>query len=122
MKNRFFHLPKASAPKSAIDDEADALPQTPETQQALLLARMQEFSNQLQRLGLSDYLRYVNDRKRLFWSNFVGGMARGLGMAVGFTILGALLILFLQDLAQHNLPIIGDMIAEIVSVVQKQLQ
>ena len=45
-----------------------------------------------------------------------------LGMAVGFTILGAILVIILQDLARHNLPLIGDMLAQIVSVVQKQLE
>ena len=49
-------------------------------------------------------------------------MARGVGMAVGFTILGAILVIVLQDLARHNLPLIGDMLAQIVSVVQKQLE
>lgn len=43
-------------------------------------------------------------------------------MAVGFTILGAVLILILQDLAKHNLPLIGDALAQIVSVVQKRLE
>ena len=43
-------------------------------------------------------------------------------MAVGFTILGAILVIILQDLARHNLPLIGDMLAQIVSVVQKQLE
>ena len=50
------------------------------------------------------------------------GVARGVGMAVGFTILGAILVIILQDLARHNLPLIGDMLAQIVSVVQKQLE
>ena len=76
----------------------------------------------LERLRLSDYVRYVDDRKRMFWSNFWGGVARGVGMALGFTILGALLVLLLQDLARRNLPLIGDALAEIVRVVQRQME
>lgn len=76
----------------------------------------------MERLRLADYVRYVDDRKRMFWSNFWGGVARGVGMAVGFTILGALLVLILRDLAQRNLPLIGDALAEIVSVVQRQME
>jgi len=64
----------------------------------------------------------VEDRKRLFWSHFLSGVARGVGMAVGFTILGAILVLVLQDLARRNLPLIGDVLAEIVNVVQRQLE
>ena len=76
----------------------------------------------MERLRLSDYVRYADDRRRMFWSNFWGGVARGVGMAVGFTILGALLVLLLRDLAQRNLPLIGDALAEIVNVVQRQME
>ena len=78
--------------------------------------------DRLERLRLADYVRYVDDRKRLFWSHFWAGVARGIGSAVGFTILGAILVLILQDLARRNLPLIGDALAEIVSVVQRQLK
>lgn len=75
-----------------------------------------------QRLGLAEYVRYMEDKKRWFWKHFWGGVARGVGMAVGFTILGAILVLMLQDLAKRNLPVIGDFLAQIVSVVQKRLE
>lgn len=76
----------------------------------------------MERLRLADYVRYVDDRKRLFWSSFWGGVARGVGMAVGFTILGAVLVLILQNLARHNLPVIGDFLADIVNVVQNSVK
>ena len=53
---------------------------------------------------------------------FLGGMARGLGMAVGFTVLGAALIMLLNRLAQRNLPVIGDFLAQIVDIVQSRLE
>ena len=87
-----------------------------------LIGRFERWMADLERLRLSEYLRYVNDRRRLFWTNFWGGVARGVGMAVGFTILGALLVLILRDLAQRNLPLIGDALAEIVAVVQRQME
>lgn len=88
----------------------------------LLVRQIDRWIASMERLRLSDYVRYVDDRKRMFWSNFWGGMARGVGMAVGFTILGALLVLILQDLARRNLPLIGDALAEIVRVVQRQME
>lgn len=88
----------------------------------LLIRQIDRWIASMERLRLSDYVRYVDDRKRMFWSNFWGGMARGVGMAVGFTILGALLVLILQDLARRNLPLIGDALAEIVRVVQRQME
>jgi len=88
----------------------------------LLIRQIDRWIAAMERLRLSDYVRYVDDRKRLFWTNFWGGVARGLGMAVGFTILGALLVLLLQELARRNLPLIGDALAEIVRVVQRQME
>ncbi len=90
--------------------------------QNLLIRQIDRWIAAMERLRLSDYVRYVDDRKRMFWTNFWGGVARGVGMAVGFTILGALLVLILQDLARSNLPLIGDALAEIVRVVQKQME
>lgn len=93
-----------------------------EHRERLLIRKVDQWVDAMERLRLAEYVRYVDNRKRLFWSHFWGGVARGVGMAVGFTILGALLILFLQDLAKHNLPVIGDTLAQIVSIVQKRLQ
>lgn len=104
-------------------DGEDAAPRmTQQERMSFLARRMEQWAGEMESLRLSDYLRYVNDRKRLFWSNFWGGVARGVGMAVGFTILGAVLVMILQDLARHNLPLIGDALAEIVQVVQRRLE
>ena len=45
-----------------------------------------------------------------------------MGMAVGFTLLGAVLVILLQRLAQQNLPVIGDFLAQIVTIVQRRLE
>ena len=95
---------------------------TVDEKQHFFIRQIDRWVEAMERLRLSDYVRYVDDRKRMFWSNFWGGVARGVGMAVGFTILGALLVLLLKDLAQRNLPLIGDALAEIVNVVQRQME
>lgn len=89
---------------------------------SMVVRQIDRWIASMERLRLSDYVRYVDDRKRMFWTNFWGGVARGVGMAVGFTILGAVLVMILQDLARHNLPLIGDLLAQIVNVVQKRLE
>ena len=87
-----------------------------------LMSRLESYLLSLEQMRLREYIHFLGDRKRLMRSHFWGGVARGLGMAVGFTILGAILVIILQDLARHNLPLIGDMLAQIVSGVQKQLE
>lgn len=89
---------------------------------SLVVRQIDRWLAGMERLRLADYVRYVDNRKRMFWTSFFGGVARGVGMAVGFTILGAVLVIILQNLARSNLPVIGDMLAQIVSIVQKQLK
>lgn len=83
---------------------------------------LEDYLLRLERMRLREYLALITDRRRLMVSHFLGGVARGLGMAVGFTLLGALLVLALQRLASRNLPVIGDFLAEIVSIVQRNLE
>ena len=87
-----------------------------------LMARLESYLLSLEQMRLKEYIHYLGDRRRLMRSHFLGGVARGLGMAGGFTILGAILVLVLQRLASRNLPVIGDFLAQIVSIVQRRLE
>ncbi|QNO16329.1 hypothetical protein HYG86_16910 [Alkalicella caledoniensis] len=87
-----------------------------------LLDRIEDLSLKMERMQLAEYMNMLNDPKRYLMVNFLGGVARGLGMAVGFTLLGALVIYFLQRVVLLNLPVIGDFIADIVRLVQNQTQ
>jgi hypothetical protein len=49
-------------------------------------------------------------------------LTRGIGIALGFTFFAATIVWILQMLGKLNLPIIGDYIADIVRIVQRQLQ
>lgn len=83
---------------------------------------LDEYLIALERLRLPEYLAYLDDRKRFLRTQFVGGLVRGAGTAVGFTLLGAVIVLILQRLAQQNLPIIGNFLVEIVEFVQRRLE
>ena len=75
----------------------------------------------LEKLKIAEYVDLMNNKRRLLYVNFIGGLARGFGMAIGFTILGAFVIYILQRVINLNLPLIGDFIAEIVKIVQNNL-
>ncbi|MDR1599033.1 MAG: DUF5665 domain-containing protein [Oscillospiraceae bacterium] len=83
--------------------------------------RAQAVVKQMESLGLAEYVQYTQNIRRMFWTNFLSGMARGLGIAVGFSILGAVLITLLQRLAVENLPGIGNFLADVVRMVQRKL-
>lgn len=79
--------------------------------------KTEELITRMEHLRLAEYVEMLNDPKRLWKINFMAGLARGVGTAVGFTILGALVLYLLQRLVLLNLPIIGDFIADLVRLV-----
>lgn len=78
-------------------------------------------SQDIERLKLGEYIELINSPIRIFYSNFMWGLARGFGMAVGFTILGAVILYALKSVVWSNIPIIGRYIAEIVKIVQNNI-
>lgn len=86
------------------------------------LNRLEKLLNNFERMELDEYLNYVMNKRKLFRNNFLIGMARGLGSAVGFTLLGAIVIVLLQRLITYNIPVIGGFLAEVVKIVQNHLR
>ncbi len=73
-------------------------------------------------MKLAEYVELLNKPWRLFYINFLSGVARGMGIAVGFTLLSAVVLIVLQRLVVLNLPGVSSFIAEIVRLVQLQLK
>lgn len=82
----------------------------------------QNIALQLEQSRISDYTRLLNRPWKLIGLNLLAGTARGVGIAIGFTFFAATIIYALQALGALNLPIIGDYIADIVRIVQRQLE
>ena len=78
-------------------------------------------SNDMERTQIADYVNLMNRPLKLFWRNFLVGIARGVGSVVGIAVFATLILYVLQMLGALNLPIVGDYIADIVRIVQKQL-
>lgn len=84
----------------------------------ILKNKLDQVAANMEKMKLAEYVELLNDTRRLLWVNFISGVARGVGVAVGFTILGAILIYFLKQLVLLNLPYIGSFIAQVVQMVQ----
>ncbi len=67
---------------------------------------------------LRDYLYYLSDTKRIIVNNFVAGISKGIGSAIGFFVVGGVLVYFITMLASRNLPIIGDILQGIVNFIK----
>ncbi len=87
-----------------------------------LMAKITELSINMEKMRLAEYIEMLERPRRLLYINFLIGLARGFGSAIGFTILAAIVIYFLQKVILLNVPIIGEFIADIVSIVQVQLK
>lgn len=85
-------------------------------------SRLNKIAEQLEKTQIADYIRLLNRPIRLIWINLYSGIARGVGIAIGFTVFTAVILYGLRILGALNLPIIGDFIADIVKIVQVQLE
>lgn len=82
---------------------------------------IERLAQSMERTGFNDYVRYLSDAPTVIRRNFLAGLARGLGMAIGFSILGAVAIYLLRRAAYRNIPLIGDFIWEIVKIIQNKI-
>ena len=86
-----------------------------------LESRVEKISLMLEKAKIGDYVTMMTKPKAMLFNNFIAGLARGFGMAIGFTILGAVVVYILRQSVFQNIPIIGSFIAEIVKIVQDNL-
>lgn len=94
---------------------------TKKTEVEMLESRVEKISLMLEKAKIGDYVTMMTKPKVMLFNNFIAGLARGFGMAIGFTILGAVVLYMLRQAVFLNIPIIGNFIAEIVKIVQDNM-
>jgi len=67
--------------------------------------------------GVVDYLQYLQSSKKILWTNFKAGLARGFGITVGMTLVVAVFIWILTKLV--SLPVVGEYFNEAQKFVQE---
>ena len=65
-----------------------------------------------------DDLFYKKSLKRFLLRSFLAGLFRGVGTAIGFSILSAFILYAVTLLASHNLPVIGDLLKRIAEMMK----
>lgn len=83
--------------------------------------KLDRISLEMEKFKFVDYVYYLENPKKMLFANFLSGLARGFGAAIGFTILGAVVLYILQAIVMWKLPIIGKIITDIVNLVQDNL-
>ena len=69
--------------------------------------------------NIREWAYILGSKKEIIKRNLLAGISRGIGSAIGFTIIGAIIIYFLQGILKLNIPIIGDYLADIFEIVEK---
>jgi hypothetical protein len=83
-----------------------------------LVARIIQLSRRLEDASVAEYVEFMRNPRRVVWSNFLAGVARGFGIAIGASVLTALFLYALSVIISLNIPIIGNLIARIVKIVK----
>ena len=71
----------------------------------------------IERSIIREYMMLTDSKRRLFLINFVAGLGKGFGQAIGFTVLAALVLYLLSTWV--DLPVIGAFIAKLINIVDQ---
>ena len=85
-----------------------------------LLKNLEKLNFTLSKNNILELAELLGNKKQLLIRNLITGMAKGIGIGIGFTILTALLLIMLQKIVTLNIHVIGDYIADIVEIVQSK--
>ena len=84
----------------------------------LITVHLEKLVSHLESLRIAEYMELLERPFKLILINFIAGLARGLGIAIGATVIFAILLNFLHQLILLNLPGIGGFIADIINIVE----
>ena len=82
--------------------------------------RIEALVRVLERLRIEDYLRHLEDWRRLVLSSLLAGLFRGLGFTLGVALLGAAALL-VRNVVIENIPLIGGFLAEVIHAIQARM-
>ncbi|WP_129596373.1 DUF5665 domain-containing protein [Anaerophilus nitritogenes] len=78
--------------------------------------KIEKLAQDLEKTKICEYVNIMNNPKRLLYINFMAGLARGLGTAIGLTILAAVFFYMLKSTV--DLPLIGKYIAQLINIIE----
>lgn len=87
-----------------------------------LAKKIDDMSLKMEKMKFVDYVYFLEHPRKMLWANFINGLSRGFGIAIGFTLLGAVAIYILNIIVRINIPYIGEFVSEIVKIVQSSMQ
>lgn len=83
--------------------------------------KVDDIAVKLESIKINSYVELMSDNKSLIKKNFIAGISKGVGMAIGFTILGAIALVLLRRAVALNIPVIGRFVSDIAQIVEINL-
>lgn len=91
----------------------------PEEDEVKRLERItEELTRTMEKTRIAEYVQYLEHPGKLLWTNFLIGVARGLGGTIGLAVVLGFFVYFVQKLIMLNLPVISDFIADFIIMIQ----
>ena len=84
-----------------------------------LLLQLIKINYNLNKNNVLDLIELTGNTKKYLARSFSSGIVKGAGIGIGFSIITAVIIYFLQKLIKLNIPGISKYIADIVEIVQR---
>ncbi len=102
-----------------LDEAIHKFEGTDEDRENLLLIRryLERLILIMERSRIREYMMLTDSKRRLFIMNFISGLGKGFGQAIGLTLLAGVVFYLLAGWV--DIPIIGKYIAEIMDIVEK---
>ena len=88
------------------------------TQGEMIADQLSKLASRLESMRVAEYMELLEKPGKLILINFIAGISRGLGIAIGATVVFALLLEGLRRLILLNIPGIGNFIADVVRIVE----
>ena len=115
-------LPPRSKNKIGKKDEEKSSPFFVLISWKELVKQMPNKALRLQRRReVEQYITYLASPGRILWTNFLAGMARGVGFGVGVAILGAIIVPWLKQVDFSHMPFLGELAREVARLLESRL-
>ena len=80
-----------------------------------------KLSRTLEERNIQEMIYILGSKREIIIRNLIAGISRGVGIGIGITVITAILVVVLQKIMTLNIPVIGEYIAEIVEIVERQI-
>lgn len=78
-------------------------------------SKIEKAAEKIEHIRIAEHMEMTTNPKKVIYMNFISGLARGLGMGIGFTILAGIVIYLLRSWV--NLPFVGKIVADLLDII-----